>query len=773
MFFSKQPDFMEKTTTECMTTCIETYFDEMHHRTGTHRGRTIIGSFGCEITRMEYDSDVREELLDVVARWVNHDLHKRKQVATIYFEEFELHQCSADALQKALDNGMRKIPECKMALEAVIAIKTKTLSLQRAFEISNRHEAALLRTASLTVDYMKEHFIFLSRQPGFVDETTTECMDKFRQRYFTHEMSQYNPQTSHNTFIPFRYIDIGDMLEVVTRWVNHDLDRRKQVAIDFLRDYLKQYQVHKCPPSKLQIILDIGMKNIPECKTTLEDVIAFKNITTKLQRAFEITQRPESELLDPAMHDIARLFMRNNLYHFSREQSAFMEETTKECMEAFLETIYFQTTEHTYLTERKAIFEIVCAWINHDIRQRKQFAVEYLKRFQLGLIPSDILQKALDNGISDIPECKSTLEEVIALQTQSANLTIPTPDITHPHWFQQKLQTLIHIGGKNMAYQDIKCWRDTTDLEWDTLDSIQGFPRKVRNHSVEVVNGHLCIAGGYGPNMPNVNPRRYNGFGTCLNRFDFYDLKQQVWQPLASMTTARANFALVHLKDFVYAIGGEQQGTALSDVESYSLVDKSWQSNPPLPVAIYSPSAVVYKGKILVYGRKDSVPNNHALQIFTPEDIGGNPGGNWNIALDDQQHDVRSPDTPKYVLTVQNDKVYRVTYKNRIVLVTELECDFERNPPRVHVADTEDQTRFRTSVAKTWHSNLTGQNIFSINKELYANVLGCIYKMGVTDSQEDVIRNRIKIVSLDIKDNAGCVAVMAIPYYMPNQLVNV
>ena len=83
------------------------------------------------------------------------------------------------------------------------------------------------------------------------------------------------------------------------------------------------------------------------------------------------------------------------------------------------------------------IFEIVSSWICHDVDQRKQLAIDYIKRFKLGLLPTETLTKALEDGIEDITECRSDLEEVVALQTRSVAFDAPLPYIAHPEWFSK------------------------------------------------------------------------------------------------------------------------------------------------------------------------------------------------------------------------------------------------------------------------------------------------------------------------------------------------
>ncbi len=318
-----------------------------------------------------------------------------------------------------------------------------------------------------------------------------------------------------------------------------------------------------------------------------------------------------------------------------------------------------------------------------------------------------------------------------------------------------------------MPYQSIKYWSGSS---WDTLDSIAS-PLKMRCHSVEVVNGHLCTAGGH--SAKSRGSWASSAPGNALHMFHWYNKEQRKWLRLDSMRSHRANFSLVHMNKFVYAIGDG------SIVERYSLEQKLWQSIAPLSTAMYNTSAVVYQGKILVYGKtspswSSEKTDKYILQVFTPDETASR--GTWSIALDNQQHKYKVSRsifdyTPRHVgiLTVQNDKVYRITCEdgstddNKQLCVTELECDFDHHPLRIHLGATEDQSVLRSNIAKTGSSRKAGQNIFSIGSELYAKVLGCVYKMGITNSEEDVRRNIGMIGEINLGDNEGAVALFPLP----------
>lgn len=299
---------------------------------------------------------------------------------------------------------------------------------------------------------------------------------------------------------------------------------------------------------------------------------------------------------------------------------------------------------------------------------------------------------------------------------------------------------------------------------WHRLKSIAQVPGRICDHSTIVINGHLCVAGGSVRRGRNQNAGRRRlkfGWNIYPGRFCWYDMKKKEWRPLAPMITARKNFALVQLGEYVYAIGGMGEKWCLFNVERYCISSNQWQPMSSLPVACKDPSAVVYKGKILMYGLKNSSTTSYALQVYTPQDGGQ---GNWFVALNNQIHAERSKDTPKYALTIQNDKVYRITYENVVesgsntlnkqITVTQIEGNFESATPQLRVGYNEDQSSLQEVLKATSNCN----NIFSINDQLYANVLGCIHKLGVTTATLAKNKKKLEFVDwLNVKENGGSI----------------
>ena len=91
------------------------------------------------------------------------------------------------------------------------------------------------------------------------------------------------------------------------------------------------------------------------------------------------------------------------------------------------------------------LFDLVIMWLRYDWDLRKQFSLDILKKFKLGLLPSYTLKDCLDDKIGDIPECRQLLAEVLDLQTRMStnDLMIPPLYISHPHLFCESTEPVV------------------------------------------------------------------------------------------------------------------------------------------------------------------------------------------------------------------------------------------------------------------------------------------------------------------------------------------
>ena len=101
----------------------------------------------------------------------------------------------------------------------------------------------------------------------------------------------------------------------------------------------------------------------------------------------------------------------------------------------------FLSLSQSYLkitVEQSTCITVIMKWAQHHWNERKHCIHRLLKKVTLGLVPTDKLQKLLEEDLKDVPECCLLLSEVMELQKKTSDdytLTVPPLHISHPQWF--------------------------------------------------------------------------------------------------------------------------------------------------------------------------------------------------------------------------------------------------------------------------------------------------------------------------------------------------
>jgi len=112
------------------------------------------------------------------------------------------------------------------------------------------------------------------------------------------------------------------------------------------------------------------------------------------------------------------------------------------------------------------------------------------------------------------------------------------------------------------------------------------------NAGSAIYNGKIYVFGGSG----------LNGAATTVfsNKFQYYDIATNTWNPLPNMPTAREARGKI-VNDKLYVIGGFN-GTSSRLVNVYDLKKNLWTEQYTMPVAISGHSLAVFGNKIFIAG---------------------------------------------------------------------------------------------------------------------------------------------------------------------------
>ncbi|XP_072021215.1 kelch-like protein 6 [Amphiura filiformis] len=393
----------------------------------------------------------------------------------------------------------------------------------------------------------------------------------------------------------------------------------------------------------------------------------------------------------------------------------FVAHMTAELMEEML--------ERTDLTGEKEVFDATVAWLRHNWGSRKKFALRFLSKIRLGIVPIGHLTMTVfeSPALYAIPKCKELIQT--ALKMYDANQPNDPPLHTQePSLFATRttVNAILCMGKVSTFY-------DVDKSSWLPLTHFPDLPLKDCAGTVDSccnADGNLFVARG-----TESLPRR-------LKRPQFikYDYVSNRWQTLAPMEQRRSKPLLVYnsRNGKIYAIGGDELPN--TSCEFYSIRCNKWYSMSIIPADIShavrnaNPSScVAYNGVILIYAppvhQEVGSENEYLLGMYNPAT------GSWKIL-----NTFRHPVPPSICgLVVVDGMCYRVVGGNckcrenlcawHEINVHELEVDIQNGS--AVIGDVQDQSSVAARLGPL------KKCAFIIDDELFVTANKHFHKIGV------------------------------------------
>ena len=127
--------------------------------------------------------------------------------------------------------------------------------------------------------------------------------------------------------------------------------------------------------------------------------------------------------------------------------------------------------------------------------------------------------------------------------------------------------------------------------------------------TLQLDNNRIFACGGVSYSMQFITRSAY-----------IYHIDKHVFKPVANLIEERFNFPLVYHENKIYAIGGQRYGLyedAISNAcEVYFMDTNTWQSIAPLNHARSGSKAIIYRGKIWVFGGKNFNKKGRVIEIY-------------------------------------------------------------------------------------------------------------------------------------------------------------
>ncbi|XP_008059889.1 kelch-like protein 33 isoform X2 [Carlito syrichta] len=128
-------------------------------------------------------------------------------------------------------------------------------------------------------------------------------------------------------------------------------------------------------------------------------------------------------------------------------------------------------------------------------------------------------------------------------------------------------------------------------VEWGRLPALPA-PGRFRHGAASLAGNELYVCGGQD---------FYSHTNTLASTLR-WGPSQEDWEEMAPLCQARSFFPLVALDGQLYALGGRDNGVALSSVETYDPELNIWRPAPALPVPCFAHAAVILEGQLYVSG---------------------------------------------------------------------------------------------------------------------------------------------------------------------------
>ncbi|XP_078683433.1 kelch-like protein 24 [Branchiostoma floridae x Branchiostoma belcheri] len=261
----------------------------------------------------------------------------------------------------------------------------------------------------------------------------------------------------------------------------------------------------------------------------------------------------------------------------------------------------------------ESVYTAVMAWINHDVRKRKKEMKDLLRWVRFPFMDRLYFLENVENNDAVRKACQDILTEARRYQLFPGEVQSPR---TRPRRASGLRETLVVIGGtekRSTGPEDPTVFSNvvmTTTVAAPSETSWSVTTRMKRNNDsgfAVAVLGRSDIIVSIGTSFAKE---------VCLYQPEF-----DSWTRLAKMNTNRYNHKLAVVQGKVYAIGGRDPLSALSQVEIYDRDQNRWTTGIPLPQPRYHHAAAVLDGRIYVMGGfgADHKPTATVYR-FTPGD---------------------------------------------------------------------------------------------------------------------------------------------------------
>ncbi|XP_036962505.1 kelch-like protein 36 [Acanthopagrus latus] len=267
----------------------------------------------------------------------------------------------------------------------------------------------------------------------------------------------------------------------------------------------------------------------------------------------------------------------------------------------------------------QALLQAALQWLSQS-PERSIHASQLLSHIRFPLMPvGDLVDRVLPAVRALLPEeagCEAVVEEALVYHARpSAQPLLQTGHTT----LREGVERLLLIGGEvSERGEELSanvCRLDSETGSWEVETEL---PAKRSHHSLAVLGGFIFAAGG--------SSSRDNGGDAACNLLYRYDPRHNEWTKGAPMNQRRVDFYLGAVGECLIAVGGRNDGGALSSVEVYFPAEDCWSYVAGLPRFTYGHAGTVHCGIVYISGGHDYQIGPYRRDVLSYDPSRGSDG---------------------------------------------------------------------------------------------------------------------------------------------------
>ncbi|XP_073925271.1 kelch-like protein 38 isoform X2 [Castor canadensis] len=253
--------------------------------------------------------------------------------------------------------------------------------------------------------------------------------------------------------------------------------------------------------------------------------------------------------------------------------------------------------------EEEKVFEVLMAWVKHDVQARKQHMQELLQQVRLQYIHPSFFHHFIANDtlLQSSLACQAILEtakrQVFSLHGTSGLDCKPLWHVPPRSAYQDFLLLLGGRKDNQQTTRDVLLYSAQTG-QWQSLAKL---PARLYKASAVTLHRSVYVFGGMA----------VNGGKHLISRSVYiFSLKLNQWRLGEPMLAARYSHRSTTHKNFIFSIGGIGEGQELlGSMERYDSICDVWESMASMPVGVLHPAVAVKDQRLYLFGGEDVMQN--------------------------------------------------------------------------------------------------------------------------------------------------------------------